>query len=171
MRSFDENHDPVCTTLAAINEFLSWVELDVSDFDQTGDPLWRVSAYRLSLELVDQAWKDSAALLEHGNARSVADQLFRSAGSIGANLAEGYSRSSGADRVRMLEYALGSARECRFWYHAARRVMPAESLHRQQHLLNRICQLLLKTIPNERKRVIRRTSLNATDAGRRTQDA
>ena len=141
------------------------------DLDESGDPLWRIAAYRLSTEVVDLAWEDSSALLKHGNARSVSDQLFRSAGSIGANLAEGYSRSSGADRVRMLEYALGSARECRFWYRASRKVLSAESLYKQQHLLSRICQLLLKTIPEERKRLIRRERREPTDAGRRTQDA
>lgn len=146
-------------------------ELQTRDLGQSGDPLWRSAAYRLATEVVESAWDDSTELLKHGNARSVADQLFRSAGSIGANLAEGYSRSSGADRVRMFEYALGSARECRFWYQAARRVVNAESLYQQQHRLNRICQLLLKTIPEERKRLIRRESLNPVDAGRKTQHA
>ena len=47
----------------------------------------------------------------------LADQLYRSLGSIGANLAEGYSRGTGKDRAHFYEYALGSARESRDWYY------------------------------------------------------
>jgi four helix bundle protein len=46
-------------------------------------------------------------------------QLWRSAVSIAANSAEGYSRGTGADRARFHEHALGSARECIVWYEAA----------------------------------------------------
>ena len=137
--------------------------------EEAGDPLWRVAAYRLATEVLDHATDDTAELARHGNARVLADQLYRSAGSVAANLAEGYSRSSGTDRVRLMEYSLGSARECRVWYRAARHVLPEEAV-RQQHLrLSSICRLLLVMIPAERKRLIRR--LGESDSHKLPQPA
>jgi four helix bundle protein len=43
-----------------------------------------------------------------------------SLGSVGANMAEGYSRLGARERARSFEYALGSARESRDWYYNAR---------------------------------------------------
>ena len=65
-----------------------------------GDSLWKMTAYRLALFLSDICWKDAAILLRHLQLRELADQLYRAAGSISANLAEGYSRGTGADRAR-----------------------------------------------------------------------
>lgn len=124
--------------------------------EQPNDPLWRVSAYRLALEAADQAWHDSELLALRSNTKSLADQLYRAIGSIAANIAEGYSRSSGKDRVRFLEYALGSARESKSWYHLGRHVLNADVARKQQDQLDRICQLLTATIPRERSRQIRR---------------
>ena len=126
--------------------------------EQPNDPLWRVSAYRLAIEIADQAWRDSEKLGAQHHTRSLADQLYRAVGSIAANLAEGYSRSSGKDRVRMLEYALGSARECKVWYHLSRHMLDPNEVSQRQIHLDRICQLLLATIPQERSRIIRKTT-------------
>src|SRR5687767_6452222 len=82
----------------------------------TGDSLWKMEVYRLALFLVDIGWRDVTRLSGDKRTISLSDQLYRAVGSIGANLAEGYSRSSGKDRVRFYEYALGSAREARNWY-------------------------------------------------------
>jgi four helix bundle protein len=79
----------------------------------TTDRLWRVRAYRLALFVADASWYDATLLVRDRRTRSLADQLYRSAGSVSANIAEGYSRGTGPDRCRVLEYALGSARECR----------------------------------------------------------
>ena len=129
---------------------------DESALDEKHDPLWRIAAYRYAIQVLDHATDDTALLLNRGNARSLGDQLSRAAGSVAANIAEGYSRSSGADRVRLLEYALGSARECRVWYRAARRFLPQASVQQQHRLLGRITRLLLTMIPAERKRLIRK---------------
>jgi four helix bundle protein len=69
--------------------------------------------YRLALFLGDLAWHDVTKLVSDRRTVSLADQLFRAIGSIGANIAEGYSRQSGKDRTRFYEYALGSTRESR----------------------------------------------------------
>ncbi|MFN2566714.1 MAG: four helix bundle protein, partial [Gemmatimonadaceae bacterium] len=75
------------------------------------DPLWQLAAYRLALYAIEIAWADVRALDRAPTTRPIAAQLYRAIGSIGANIAEGYSRSSGPDRARVFEYALGSARE------------------------------------------------------------
>src|SRR5688572_30497761 len=76
----------------------------------SGDPLWRLQAYRMALFLSDVCWADVTALIRDRRTNALADQLYRAAGSIGANIAEGYSKGSGQDRARFYEYALGSAR-------------------------------------------------------------
>jgi four helix bundle protein len=83
----------------------------------TGDPLWRVEAYRLALFAAEVGWHDVTKLIRDQRTRSLSDQLYRALGSVSANIAEGYSRGTGRDRARFYEYALGSARESRDWYY------------------------------------------------------
>ena len=59
-----------------------------------GDSLWRMEAYRLSLFLVEIGWQDVTKLIKDLRTRSLADQMYRSLGSICANIAEGYGRES-----------------------------------------------------------------------------
>lgn len=114
-----------------------------------------MAAYRLALEVLDFAWIDAGTVKTHPTTAFIASQLYRAAGSIGANISEGYSRSSGRDRVRFFEYSLSSARECRYWYHAARHVLDPVVYEGRTFLLTRICRILLKAIPRERGRDIR----------------
>jgi four helix bundle protein len=79
----------------------------------TGDPLWRVEAYRLALFAAEVGWHDVTKLIGDQRTRSLSDQLYRALGSVSANIAEGYSRGTGRDPARFYEYALGSARESR----------------------------------------------------------
>ena len=127
-------------------------------FMGAGDPLRRMAAYRLSVDLLDLAWPDTQVIRRHSTTRPIASQLYRAAGSIGANISEGYSRSSGRDRVRLFEYALGSARECRHWYYASRHVLSPQVCESQSAMLGRICRILLVAIPEERNRTIRSSS-------------
>jgi four helix bundle protein len=120
------------------------------------DPAWRMKAYRLAIEALDDGWTDSGTIARHRVTREVAAQLYDALGSIGANLSEGYSRSSGLDRVRMYEYALGSARESVVWYFAARHVIGNEVAEKRIARLQEIIALLLTMIPKERSRRIRR---------------
>src|SRR6476469_4107874 len=91
------------------------------------DSLWRMEAYRLALFAADIGWQDVTALIQDKRTIALADQLYRALGSVGANLAEGYSRGTGKDRARFYEYALGSARESRDWYYKGRHIL-AESV-------------------------------------------
>jgi len=82
----------------------------------------------------------------------VACQLYRALGSIGANLTEGYGRSSGRDRARLYEFSRGSARESIVWYRVARRVLGDEVVAHRQDSLQHIVRLLTAIIPEERHR-------------------
>jgi hypothetical protein len=84
--------------------------------DVTGDTLWKVEAYRLGLFVGYLAWEDVRKLVGDRRTLEATGQLYDAVGSVGAQIAEGYSRSSGKDRVRFYEYGLGSAREGRHWY-------------------------------------------------------
>lgn len=87
--------------------------------------------------------------------QSVADQLYRSVGSIGANIAEGYSRGTGKDRARFYEYALGSARESRDWYFKSRFVLGEEVADHRLNFMTQIIRLLLVIVPEQRGGEIR----------------
>ena len=117
-----------------------------------GDPLWRTTAYRKAVAISELVWEDLAVLERHGLLRGAVAQLLRAVGSIRANLAEGYGRRSGTDRARYFEYALGSARESREWYHYLRRPLGDGVAERRLALLSQIVRLLLVTIPRERTR-------------------
>jgi four helix bundle protein len=118
----------------------------------THDPLWKMKVYRLALFLGELAWHDVSKLASDSRTVSLADQLFRAVGSIGANIAEGYSRGSGKDRTRFYEYALGSTREARHWYHTGRHILSPEVIQHRTELLAETARLLLTIIPQERAR-------------------
>lgn len=77
------------------------------------DSLCKMRAYRLVTLLGDLSWYDVTKLIRDRRMIRLADQLYEAVGSIGANLAEGYSMSTGKNRARYYEYSLGSARESR----------------------------------------------------------
>jgi four helix bundle protein len=118
----------------------------------TNDVLWKVSAYRYSLFLGDIAWQDVTKLMQDRRTIDLANQLYEAVGSIGANLAEGYSRGTGKDRARFYEYSLGSARESRDWYFKARHVLGDDIVNHRFTILTEILRLLLTMIPQQRGR-------------------
>ena len=121
----------------------------------TGDSLWKMQAYRLAMFAADVGWEDVTRLLRDRRTVSLANQLYRSLGSIGANLAEGYSRGTGPDRARFYEYALGSARESRDWYYKGRHVLGQEVTNQRLDVLTHIIRLLLTMVPQQRGRSLR----------------
>ena len=135
--------------------YRKWEEMISPRF--RADALWRMSAYRYATYLSDLAWEDAVLLERRMITRALGAQICRAAGSIGANIADGYGRGSGRDRVRLYEYALSSARECASWYHSARHALGDDVACVRTDLIQRICRLLLATIPAERSRVIKRT--------------
>ena len=119
------------------------------------DPLERMAVYRLAKGLTKPAFKDCELLHNHPLTADVAAQLYTAIGSIRANISEGYARSSGRDRARIFEYALGSARESTEWYDSAEPVIGVERVTAAKETLGEIRRLLQAIIPRERKRTIR----------------
>ena len=123
--------------------------------EQSGnDPLMRMRAYSLARELLEVVWQDAKELETNQLTTRISGQLYAAVGSIAANLGEGYSRSSGKDRSRIFEYALGSVRESMTWYHAAKPVL-GETVRERLNKLEEIRRLLLVIIPREREKLIR----------------
>ena len=102
------------------------------------DPLWDIEIYRKALFFSDLAWQDCETMLDHELGRPVAWQLIRSAGSISANMEEGYGRGFGKDYARFLRIALGSARESRGWYYRGRKLLKPDVIEHRMSLLQTI---------------------------------
>lgn len=131
------------------NEWLAEVPSEM-----TGDVLWGLETYRLALFVGDISWFDVCKLSKDPRMLKLSDQLYSAAGSVSANLAEGYSKASKKDQARFYEYSLGSARESRDWYFKARHVLKHDiALHRIR-LLTSVIRLLLKLVPNTRGKKI-----------------
>jgi four helix bundle protein len=127
---------------------------EVPDSDR-GDPLQRMRAYRLACEVVRESWEDAEKLTHHRTMEKVSAQLYAAVGSIVANLGEGYAHSSGKDRARIFEYALGSARESIAWFRSAEPVLGADVVAARVGKLDEIRRMLMAIIPRERDRLIR----------------
>ena len=123
--------------------------------DITQDPLWKLEVYRLSFFVAVIGWEDVVLLNKNNLTRDAADQIIRSLNSISANIAEGYSRSTGKDRARYFEYSLGEAREARDRYFKARRALKQEVVLHRIRLLTQIVKMLNAFIPAQRKQGIR----------------
>jgi four helix bundle protein len=130
--------------------------MNYRDWEQTvpealsADRLWKMEVYRLALFAADLSWHDASRLIRDRRTTRLADQLYRATGSIGANIAEGYSRGTGRDRARFYEYALGSAREARHWYYGGRHVLGETVVSHRIDLLTKTIRLLLTIIPAQR---------------------
>ena len=118
--------------------------------DLLGDPIWRLPAYRIAQFLGGVVEQDIPILIRARCSGHTINQLERSVGSIGANITEGYSRSSGRERARFYEIALGSAREARDWYRRAAPRLPEGAAMERAFLLVRIIKILRVAIPRER---------------------
>jgi four helix bundle protein len=123
--------------------------------DIKGDSLWKLEVYRIALFSPDIAWQDALALSKNSLTRDLADQLYRAVCSISANIAEGYSRSTGKDRARFLEDSLGSAREARDWQYKSRHTLKEEVVKHRINLLTQIIKILSVLTPHQRQKGIR----------------
>ncbi len=135
------------------DEWLKSVPVEIA-----GDTLWKVEAYRLALFAADLGWHDVSKLMKDKRTLGLSDQLYRALGSIGANVAEGYSRGTGKDRARFYEYSLGSARESRGWYYDGRPVLGERTAEHRIRLSTQIIRLLLTMIPDQRGSFLREDS-------------
>ena len=132
------------------------------------DPIWRTPAYRYGLWVYELAKQDAKVLRADPDTRGDVDQFLRAVGSISANLAEGYSRSTGAERARYYDYARASTRESRDWYFKARKVLGDDVVAQRHAVLERIIRILTAIIPREREGGGRRRRGKRDDRARRS---
>jgi len=76
--------------------------------------------------------------------------LISAVGSISANIAEGYSRTSAAERARFFEYGESSAREAREWLFKVRHALDRDATTVRIGLATRIMKILTIAIKGER---------------------
>lgn len=129
--------------------FREWQDDVVSKIGSS--PLWNSIGYQKALFLYDLAWFDCEKLMQDLRGRAIAEQLIRSAGSISANMEEGYGRGLGRDYARFLGYALGSARETQGWYFRARHLLPEDVITHRMALINEIIALLVTTVKQQKR--------------------
>ena len=118
----------------------------------TSDSIWKVAVYRQALYARRCAWSDSLKVARHRLGEPIARQLYRSVASIAANIADGWSRTTGLDRARFFEYALSSAREAIVWYLASAPILRSPLTTRRLSHLTEVRRLLLVMIQTERRR-------------------
>ena len=118
----------------------------------TSDVIWKLEAYRSALFLLVCARDDQFAAVRRPLDPAIASQLVRTAASVSANIGEGYSRPTRADRIRFLSYALGSTRECVSWYEASLGAIDRLTLDSRLTLLERNRALLLGLIRSVREK-------------------
>lgn len=85
----------------------------------------------------------------------IADQLLRSATSVGANIVEAKSSSSRRDFIKFYEIALKSANESKYWFGLLRDATEADNIKIKELLdeLNQIANMLgssLLTLKNKK---------------------
>jgi four helix bundle protein len=127
----------------------------------TTDSIWNVAAYRQALYARRCAWPDSVRIARHRLGEPIARQLYRSVASIAANIADGWSRTTGLDRARFFEYALSSAREAIVWYLAGVPILRSSLTMQRLSHLTEVRRLLLVMIQTERRRRGRVSGINA----------
>lgn len=138
-------------TLPAIVPFADWVA--AMREKRRGDALWSVQAYQLASYAIECHTYDRLTNEAFAHAPEFA-QLSQAIGSTGANIAEGYSRSSIIDRNRFFDYALGSDREAITWYDTLRFALGAVADERQATLI-KVRRLLLTTLRTSRAESVR----------------
>lgn len=116
------------------------------------EEMWQFYGYRKALFLYDVCWRDCERLLKHPLGQAVAKQLIRSAGSISANVEEGYGRGfEGKARLYFLRVALGSARESKGWYYRAKGLLTSDVLAHRLSLISEVIALLVTEISRVRR--------------------
>ncbi|HJP86619.1 MAG TPA: four helix bundle protein [Gemmatimonadaceae bacterium] len=116
---------------------------DFSNLDER-DPLYKMQAVQIARELLPQSWDDAHMLAQNEITKRMAGQLYAAMASILANLAEGYSRSSGRDRARIFEFALGSVRESMMWYRSGDRIIGRETVQSRLEKLEQSAAFFLQ---------------------------
>ena len=116
------------------------------------DALWTLDSYRLALYLTELSTADMRRARD-GDLAPARKQLLKAVISISANIAEGYSRPTLADRSRFIAYALGSAREAVTWYASFRVPLGDATLFARYTHLARLRRILIATQRSQHSRL------------------
>lgn len=109
-------------------------------------PVWEFFGYRKALFVYDLMWQDCEHWQKDRRGWPIVDQIIRSAGSVSANIEEGFGRGFGRDYARFLKIALGSARETQGWYWRGRQLIPEEVYQHRVATLDEVIALLVSEI-------------------------
>ena len=116
------------------------------------DPLMRYPFYVKALEFYDHVMEDTDRRIADERWRVIVRQLTRSAGSISANIEEGYGRGTSQEFAHRLKIARGEAWEGRGWYRRSKKFLPAELIAIRREEVGEIIALLTANIKTlERK--------------------
>ena len=115
------------------------------------DVLWKLTAYRLARFACARGWATTSRLAHDPRMWTVNRQLYGGLGSICANLADAHARNSPADRARLYEYALCSARESREWYLHAMPLLGEDDTLAELSVLDEIIALLVAYVSDQRR--------------------
>ena len=115
------------------------------------DPLWQFQVYPKALYFYEFAWQDCGLLTPDPRGRAIAQQMIRSAGSISANIEEGFGRGFGNDYAYHLRVAMAEARETRGWYWRAHHILPDDLIRHRMSMTSEIIAMLIPNIQRQRK--------------------
>jgi len=130
--------------------FEEWAKTVPAQIRETA--LWKFQAYPKALFLYELVWQDCEKLTKDPHGRAVVQQIIRSAGSISANLEEGYGRGFGRENAYFQRIALGSARETQGWYLRSHHLLTEDVLNHRVSLLDEIISLLVRSSQTQRRK-------------------
>ena len=117
------------------------------------EPAWGLFGYRKALYLHDLVWKDCDKFDANRKGKAITSQVIRSAGSISANIEEGFGRGIGSKEfVYYLRISIGSARETKGWYWRGRHQLTQDVLDHRLALLDEVISLIATEIGRQRKK-------------------
>ena len=98
-----------------------------------------LDVYQLAEDLSNRIW-DAYDSWPQEAQRTIGYQIIRSAGSIAANIAEGYGRFTPADRKLFYRYAHGSFEETKAWLRKAirRKLIPHPDIETYKTLIDEL---------------------------------
>ena len=110
------------------------------------DSLMRYPFYVKALEFYDEVMEDTDRRITDERWRTVVKQLSRSAGSISANIEEGYGRGTSQEFAHHLKISRGEAWESGGWYGRSKNFLSADLIATRRREVGEIVALLTATI-------------------------
>jgi four helix bundle protein len=110
------------------------------------DPLLRYPFYVKALDFYNHVIEDTDRPIVDERWRVIMRQVVRSAGSISANIEEGYGRGTSREFAYRLKIARGEAYESSGWYRRSARFLPMELIAARRREAGEIVALLTANI-------------------------